>query len=162
MRISRTYNSTDYCDHFTALISLANAAYEKNFYALRHFFLKKMRLRGIKPLFASTSIVGPSYTNYHLRRRLNRDLQREEVRASALKAKKLASPHPEDNRFQEYEEIRYRHWLESTYLRQRLEWGFQSYVGEMAEYVTYQWFDAPSEVNEKASGDDDQIFNFLG
>jgi len=161
MRISRTYNSTDYCDHFTALISLANEAYQRNFYALRHFFLRKMRSHGIKPLFAPTSILGPSYSNYHLSRRLNKDLQREEVRGSAIKAKRLTSLHLEDDLFQEYEEIRYRHWLESTYLRQRLEWAFESYVGETAEYVTYQWFNAPLDANEKASRDDDQIFNFL-
>jgi hypothetical protein len=161
MRISRTYNSTDYCDHFTALISLANAAYEKNFYALRHFFLKKMRDHGIKPLFAPTSILGRSYSNFHLSRRVNKALQREEVRASAIKAKRLTSLVPEDDLFHEYEEIRYRHWLESTYSRPRLEWAFQSYVGEMTEYVSYQWFVAPCEVNEKASRDDDQVFNIL-
>lgn len=162
MRISRTYNATDYCDHFTALISLANAAYERNFYALRHFFLRKMRIHGIKPLFAETSILGRSYSNYHLARRVNKSLQREEVRASAIKAKRLTSPQPGDDLYQQYEEVRYRHWLESTYLRPRLEWAFQSYVGEMAEYVTYQWFAAPYEANGKASEDDDQVFNFLG
>lgn len=161
MRISRTYNAKDYCDHFTALISLANAAYEKNFYALRHFFLKKMRKHEISPLFADTSLLSHSSTNYHLKKRWNKDLQRHEVRASAIKCKRLASPHVDDDLIHLEEEIRYRHWLESTYLRPRLEWAFESYIGKMTEYVSYQWFNSPAETNENVSEEEDHIFNCL-
>jgi hypothetical protein len=161
MRISRKYNSNDCCDRFTSLISLANEAYSRSFLCLRYFFIRKMRQGRIRPLFAPTSLQSSSYSNYHLRKRWNADLQRTEVRASAVKTAKTLILHPEDDAFDLYEEIRYRHWLESTYSRRRLEWGFQSYVGETTEYVSYQWFDSPDGVIENTPSEDDQVFNCL-
>lgn len=87
MRISRKYNSTDGCDRFTSLVSLANAAWDKSFLSLRHFFLRKLRKMGVRPLFAPESLSGYSYSNYHLKKKWNKDLQRWDVRASAIKAK---------------------------------------------------------------------------
>lgn len=153
MRISRKYNCSDCCDRFTSLISLANAAYSKGFLNLRHFFLRKMRLANISPLFSPTSVQGYSYSNYHLKTRWNVHLQRSEARASVIKTKRTTSYFHEDDAFHSYEEIRYRHWLQSNHLRPRLEWGFESYVGERSEYISYQWFDAPNDDNEKLSDD---------
>lgn len=160
MRISRKYNANDCCDRFTALISMANEAYKRNFYSLRHFFLRKMRSNGIEPLFAPTSILACSYTNYHLVHRMNKALQREEVRASTIKSKRRASPHVEDDIFHLYEEIRYRHWLQSTYERHSLRYGFESTVCGTVKYVDYQWFVQPDEDIVMSSLDDDQLFDF--
>lgn len=145
LRISRRYNSRDSSERFSSLISLANGAYDKSFLCLRLFFLKKMRDNKICPLFAPNSLKGANYTNFHLKKRWNNDYQRFEFRASSIVSKKCTDPALDVSLSQHGEDIRYRHWLESTYKRQSLEWGFQSHVGITSEYSSFQWFSAPDD-----------------
>lgn len=161
MRISRKYNAKECDDRFTALIDLANSAYDKNLYALRHFFLRKMRNEGIKPYFDPTSLRADNYTNYHLDKRLNISYQRFEVRASSLKEKRISSPHIHDDNLQLREQIRYLHWLQSTYQRKILREAFVSDVDRTTVYLSYRWFETFDDVLGKHHQDDNQIFSFL-
>lgn len=144
VRISRKYASQDDVVRFTKLISLANNAYRKNYYALRYCFLKKLADMHVSPYFADAGIQSGSSTNFQLEHRWNGDLQREEVRATSTKSKKRELPRLSNELAQLVEDLRYRHWLESCADRNKVDFGFVSEVLQTTEQLCYQWFEAPS------------------
>lgn len=121
MKISRKYNHRSDDIRFTALIALANSAYEKGFRHLRYFFIAKMLDSGIVPLFSPTSLLSDNYTNYHAKRRWNKGLQRIEV----LTTKSVTS-YPTKSLNEQNESIRYLHWMLSTATRTADSSDFQS------------------------------------
>jgi hypothetical protein len=153
MRVSRKYNHKQRDIQTTGLIDLANAAYTKDFRNLRQFFLRKLREYGMTPLFAPTSLVADNYTNYHALRRWNHDLQRIEVKASALVSK--------DAKNQD-ESIRYRHWLQTCADRKSVigsfEYrdhkifmveGFQANIGRSTVLLKERWMEKPYELPDQ-------------
>lgn len=121
LRISRKYDSVVPDERFTALVDLANSSYSRGFRHLRACFIAQLRSLDDKVMFSPDSLLGDNYTNYHLNHRQNPLLQREEVFCSALSSK----PDKGSN-----EELRLRHWFESTALRKTLGDGFESNIGK--------------------------------
>lgn len=153
MRISRKYNHKQQDVQTTGLIDLANAAYGKGFKCLRQFFLRKLRSYNLTPLFAPTALESDNYTNYHALRRWNHDLQRLEVKASALVSKSQKN---------QDEAIRYRHWLQSCEDRKSvigrmklnnhkafLVEGYQADIGRSTVLLKERWLEKPYEVQDQ-------------
>lgn len=135
-RVSRKYESKTQLIHGARLIRLANIAFEYGYRYLRSFFVSKMRQIGYKAVFGPSMMSGENYTNFHLERRWHRGLQREEFRATGLKTKRDFKPD---------EEIRLRHWLESTANRVSLGDGFQSETASMTVYPLERWYCGATE-----------------
>jgi hypothetical protein len=152
MRVSRQYASRERLVRLTKLIDLANNAYKRGFRNLRHFFLKKLRSNKFIALFSPTEILADSYTNYHARRRWNHDLHRIDVEATTLSASVS-----EEARDSQDEDIRYRHWLESTNGRKSLGDGFKSVICKPTVKTKSAWRTKPYE-----SLDQDFIDFFAG
>lgn len=144
MRVSRKYAHNERIVRLTKLISMANTAYEYDFRNLRQFFLKKLREEGFDALFGPTEVHGDNCSNYHLRRRWNPDLQRIEARATTLIAKFEADPLAAQD-----EQIRYRHWIESTADRNKIGDGFQSIVCKPTVSTTRAWRSKAYEPNDQ-------------
>lgn len=134
MKVSRKYNHRSDDIRFTALIALANSAYSLNFRHLRYFFIEKMRRLGIIPLFSPTSLLSDNYTNYHAKRRWNKNLQRIEVLTS-----KSVTSYSKKALHEQDEHIRYLHWLVSTAERTSLDADFQSVTCKPIAYVKETW-----------------------
>lgn len=106
LRISRKYNDPRNSENFQALVSLANNCYERGYRHLRHFFLEKLRNEGWLVLFSPNALKGDSETNYHLKSRYNDELQRVEYLCHSLVDTSSGESYDE--------EIRLRHWFESS------------------------------------------------
>jgi hypothetical protein len=168
LRVSRKYNHKQRLVQVTGLIDLANEAFDYGYTNLRSFFLRKLRSSGYRPLFSPTEVVSVNYTNFHLKQRWSKDLQRIECRASSLVTdsdwvsvqtdfewisplgntilctKKTSFP-PESSD----ETIRYRHWLESTANRISIGDGFQSEIGQPTVSVKNRWRSKPYELSDQ-------------
>jgi len=131
LRVSRKYNHQNDGVQVTGLIDLANACYNRSYRFLRGFFLRKLFNSGYKPVFGETGVLSSEATNFHLKKRWNRDLQRWEVRGTSFQA---SSPRKQD------EIIRLRHWLESTQDRSEIGWGFSSRVDRPTVLQKDRWF----------------------
>lgn len=140
MRVSRKYASREDDVRLTGLISSANNAYLRQYRNLRYFFLRKLRAAGYTPLFSPTSLLSDNYTNYHTKRRWNIDLQRVEVRASALSSRTVSC-----NITPLGEEIRLRHWFESTLDRYSIGDGFESVISKSMVQLRDTWQMKPFE-----------------
>lgn len=168
LRVSRKYNHEQQLVQLTGLIDLANEAYDRGFHNLRTFFLRKLRNRKFNALFGPTSVRSDTDTNFHLRKRVNKDLQRVEYRATSLvtdnswqtvksdftwisplgneiHCSKRTSYPPDSSD----ETIRYRHWLESTSMRLSIGDGFQSETGQVTVSVKNRWRSPHSEVPDQ-------------
>jgi len=134
MRVSRKYQSRERLVHLVGLIDLANSAYLRGFVALRLFYLRKLRALKFSALFAPTEVLSDNYTNYHVRRRWNANLQRIECEVSTL-----------TTQFSEVDDeaTRLRHWLESCQSREldtsSFFEGFQSNIGRVIVRVKDRW-----------------------
>lgn len=104
IRISRKYAKEQRTERITALVSLANSAYDRGFHILRSFLLGRIWALEPRVMFGPDALKSVEYSNFHLKSRWNRALQRLECWAYSpcVKYKKAD------------ESIRYRHWLEST------------------------------------------------
>lgn len=123
MRISRKYNDPRNSDRFQALVSLANNSYAKGFRHLRHFFLEKLREDEWKIIFSPTELHGDNMTNFHLKSRYNDMLQRNEYLCHTLQ--------DSSNSKDCDEEIRLRHWFESSAPRNPREHRSESYYSSL-------------------------------
>lgn len=140
MRVSRKYASRERLVRLAKLIELANNAFKKGYRNLRYFFVRKLRDAGFIALFAPTEVLADSYSNYHTKRRWNRDLQRIDVKITTFHTKygdRLLDSQDES--------IRYRHWLESTFERNSLGDGFESVICKPTVYVQDTWRAKPYE-----------------
>jgi hypothetical protein len=153
IRVSRSYNHNEQLVRYDSYIQLANSAYLKGYRNLRYFFIRKLQLpveyrkkgktykRSYVPLFAPNVLLSDNYTNYHTSRRWNSDLQRTEAKASALVAETAIG---------QDEDIRYRHWLESTADRENIGDGFQSNIGRIRPCLKDRWrnkhFEEPDQL----------------
>lgn len=140
MRVSRKYASSDQDVRLSKLMALANTAYKYQYRNLRGFFLRKLRQSGFKCVFGPTQVLGDNVTNYHTKHRFNRNYQREEVLGSIA-----YNSYDSDVLKACDEAIRYRHWLESTYLRSNVNMGFQSVICKPVVKLKDAWFAAPPE-----------------
>jgi len=140
MRISRKYNDPRSDVHTARLVQLSNAAYAKGYRNLRTFFVRKLRTLGIKALFSPSGLHSDNYTNYHLKKRWCRSLQRTECRVSDFTIRYK-------ERLQD-ESIRLRHWFESTQHRVLPDDGFRSNVGRMTMVVRDRWIMKPEESHD--------------
>jgi len=148
MRVSRKYDSKDGEDvRLSGLVDLANAAYEKGFRNLRHFFLDKLRKSDFIPMFGPNHLLGDNYTNYHTKTRWNKDLQRDEVWATGLATSQRA---------RQDESIRLRHWFESTSARLKADDGFFPYVGRTTVVLRKRWMSDYLELQDQKLYRDDQ------
>jgi len=139
MRISRKYQSRERLVHMVGLIDLANASYERGFRNLRIFYLRKLKEAGYDALFASTEVLSDNYSNYHVRRRWNGRYQRIECEVSTITTRISEGD----------EDIRLRHWFESTAEREldtsSFFEGFRSNVGPVIVRVQGRWRAKPYE-----------------
>jgi len=87
LRVSRKYHAERDAVSLTGLIDTANEAYDRGFKYLRSYLIGKLTsFKGFIPFFDETSLRGPSYSNYHTKRRWNDDLQRIECYVSHNKS----------------------------------------------------------------------------
>jgi hypothetical protein len=158
LRVSRKYNAQQRLVQLKGLIDLANGAFDKGFLNLRAFFLAKLKKSGYHALYSPTEVHSVNYTNYHLKRRVNKDLFRIEYRASTLSTndgweqvseqfewvsslghtyqcerKRFIPPVLSD------EAIRYRHWLESTAKRLTFVDGFVAKTSQSTVSIKNRW-----------------------
>jgi len=144
IRVSRGYQSRDRLVHLVGLIDLANAAYERGFRHLRVFYLEKLRKSGYDALFSPDEVLSDNFTNYHVRRRWNSNLQRIECEVTTI-----------TTRFgdDQDESIRFRHWLETCQSREldtsSFFEGFQSYVGQVTVRTRGRWRMKPYDVSDQ-------------
>lgn len=145
MRISRQYMANDQLVRLTKLIELSNNAYKKGFKYLRAFFINKLRIEGYVALFSSTEMLADNYSNYHTERKWNSRLQRIDALVSTPTAKcEEADVSKQD------EDIRYRHWLESTNGRTSLGDGFKSVICRTTVSYKVGWRMKPYERDDQA------------
>lgn len=113
LRISRRYASDEDDIRFSALIDLANSAFDRQLLVVRQCFLAKLRKIGCDVYFSPDSLKSVESTNFHLKQRYHRGLQRFEVHCStiALRNSKKKICFSEESR----ERIRLYHWLSSSY-----------------------------------------------
>jgi hypothetical protein len=168
LRVSRKYNHQQRLVQLTGLADVANEAYKYGFVHVRSFFLRKLTKSHYKPLFSPTGIVSVNYTNFHLKHRWNKDLQRIECKASSLVTDSRwrveprtfewtsslgntftcshSSSFPPDDLD---DDIRYRHWLEKTAHREFLGDGFLSVTGQSIVSVKNRWRAKPYELSDQ-------------
>lgn len=89
MRISRQFTSEHTIEAAQGVIDMANTAFDRGFTFLRSFLMRKLNkiadtLQYV-PYFSPTSLRGPSYSNFHTKRRWNSRLQRIECYVTLLK-----------------------------------------------------------------------------
>lgn len=131
MRVSRKYTAIYDDVRMSGLIDLANGAYVRGFRNLRSFFIKKLKSEGFVPLFGEGGILSENNTNYHTKRRINRDLQRDEALVTSFA--------PSSRRKTVDESIRLRHWLESVQDRDHLELAFSSRIDRPPVLKRSRW-----------------------
>lgn len=141
MRVSRKYASLERDVRLAELITCANTAYTYGYRFLRYFFLNKLRTLGYTPLFSPTSLLSDNYTNYHTARRWNRNLQRIDVKATAVTSKCAKKAIELQD-----ETIRYHHWLLSTSERSSLGFGFESVICRSTVSLKETWQVKPYEI----------------
>lgn len=143
LRVSRKYAHRERLERLAGLKDLANAAYQRGFRNLRYFFLYKLRKEGYVVLFGESHLLGDNYTNYHAKSRWNSNLQRLEVKVTTLisESQKIVDPKAED--------IRYRHWLESTIDRFAVFEAFQSNVGKATVRTKLSWVSKPYVLSDQ-------------
>lgn len=134
MKVSRRYASREQLVRLTSLIDMANIAYSHNYKNLRHFFLRKLRDNGYVALFAPSELLSDNYTNYHTKTRWNKNLQRIDVKVTSIVTK-----YKEADLLSQNEEIRYRHWFESTAERSTIGDGFESVTCKPMVFVKNTW-----------------------
>lgn len=144
MRITRKYTHREQDVRLEALVDSANRAYMYGFRHLRSFYLRKMREYGFIPLFSPSSVLADNYTNYHTRRRWNRNWQCIQVRVTD----------PSDRyRVQDLdsqdETLRYRHWLESTIDREIVDEAFISIICKPTKSLKNTWTNKPYEPSDQ-------------
>lgn len=144
LRISRTYSSDEPMIRVAKLIDLANSAYDKGFRNLRYFFLNKLKSYNFVPLFSPIELKSDNYTNYHTKKRWNKRLQRIECRVSGIQAKYSPSSLQKQD-----EEIRLRHWFESTRNRKSIGDGFESVISRPIAVLTVAWRFKPYELSDQ-------------
>lgn len=140
MKVSRRYKHEERDVQIAGLIDLANAAYKKGFRNLRAFFIRKLRDAKYVALFAPTSLMSDNYTNYHTKRRWNPNLQRIECRISDVHTKYKGKKD---------EDVRYRHWLESTANRLHVGDGFRSETRRPTVKIQSRWANKPYEGHDQ-------------
>lgn len=131
LRVSRKYDSCVRSERFTALVDLCNASYLRGFRTLRQCFLSQLREMKIAYKFSPVDIIGDNYTNYHLKHRMNKDLMQDQVYCSSLHMKRSDDP--------SNEEIRLRHWFESTAFRKTIGDGFQADTSKTSMEMRKAW-----------------------
>jgi hypothetical protein len=159
MRVSRKYSHKEQLVRMTSLISLANEALKRGNMVTRAFFLHKLMKSGFRPLFGPNAVHSLNDTNYHLKSRYNPNLQRVEFKASSLKTSYHWVSTPRTFMFEDKvcrvssslppeksdEEIRYRHWLESTAERISIGDGFISRTSRSTVSVQNRWLASQTE-----------------
>lgn len=128
IRVGRKYAAQLLPEEAFSLVDAANRAWEYRFFNLRAFYLRRVRQLNPLLLFGPDHLKSDEYTNFHLDQRWNIHLQRLEVRINVLSVRYRRSR----------EDVRYRHWLESTQNR-KVEsvdkWGsYHSYVSYEDDY----------------------------
>jgi hypothetical protein len=137
MRVSRKYAHRQDDVRLGQLIDLANTAYTRGYKNLRAFFLKKLREMRYTALFSPTSVLSDNYTNYHTERRWNSNLQRIDAKVTTLKSKTVTN--------EESENLRLRHWFESTQGRLSIGDGYQSVIAASTVSTRNRWMEKPYE-----------------
>jgi hypothetical protein len=145
MRVSRKYVAQEQFVRLSKLIDMANTAYNYQFLNLRYFFIRKLRDMNYIPLFGPNALLGDNYSNYHTKTRWNRDLQLIECRVTSCMSKVKDS----DRRKQD-EAVRYHHWLNQTFGREFLGFGFQSVICQPTMVPSWTWRQKPFEALDQA------------
>jgi hypothetical protein len=144
MKVSRKYAHRDKNVRIGKLISLANNAYIRGYYNLRHFFIRKLRSYKMVALFSPDALLADNYTNYHTTRAWDHDLQRIEVEVTDL-----ISFYPKVSLSQQDESIRYHHWLLTNYDRLSIGDGFVSVICPPRVEHRIAWRRKPYEVDDQ-------------
>lgn len=110
IRVSRGYMNQLRLKEIPRLIPLANAAFRKEYWFLRAFFVRRILTSGWKVLFAESSLLTRYGSNYHLEQKWSHRYQCLVVKVNTLAVRYGPSD----------ESIRYRHWLEKTQNREIL------------------------------------------
>lgn len=137
MRVSRKYKSRERSIRLSKLISMANEAYQRDFRNLRYFFLQKLKDERYTVFFSPSELLADNYTNYHAKKRWNKNLHVLQVKATTLFTKMSHSDSDE--------EIRLRHWFESTQSRKFLDDGFESNIWKSTVVLKDAWRTKPYE-----------------
>lgn len=173
MRVSRKYTHHKRDVRLSELMSLANMAYDRGYFTLRSYFIRKLfgqvvRYRfhqkgkkfqyidgPILPMFGLLALKSDESTNFHLKHRFNPDLQTEEVYCTKVYTETARGS----------EDLRLRHWFEETQnrdvrpsrhdldaskklakIRSRYrDYDCKSLIGKSTVVVTMDWVIRPSE-----------------
>lgn len=144
IRVARKYSHRERDVRLESLIDSANRAYTLGFRNLRSFYLRRIRALRFIPLFSPRSLLSDNYTNYHTVKRWNKDLQCIQVKVSdpSLRYRK-------DDLLRQDESIRLRHWFESTFERQSLDFAFVSNICKPTKSFRNTWMTKPYEPSDQ-------------